>query len=501
MGKKSGPEAPTPPDPRVVAQAQGQYNREAAVTQANLNRIDQYTPQGSITYSQTGMNSDGTPQFRQDQTYSPEQQALYDQQNNIAQQLGGLAQENMGRVATTQRQDFNYNGMTPMVTGVQGGQQATQQYTGGQPGVQRSVQPAGAIQTTFGTGGPIQRGLDYSGQPQLPGAQDFGAEAQRVAGSVYGQATSRLDPQFQQQQSDLTARLANSGIAQGSEAYNREMDNFSRNRNDAYNQANFSAIQAGGQEQSRIFGLGMQARQQGVNETNQQGEFANQAQAQQYAQNQGAASFGNQAQDQQFNQNLGTGEFYNNSGNQQLAQALQALGFNNQAGAQTFNENMANANLSNAARQQQIQEATYLRNMPLNDIASLLGTGGGVQNPTFQSVSQVGVAAPDYQGAAYNTFNAQNSQYLQQQANRSAMMGQIFGAVGGLGAAAISDVRAKDRIVRIGTLANGLATYAFNYIGQKTRQFGVMAQEALGIVPDAVIETPAGYLVDYGKVW
>jgi hypothetical protein len=85
---------------------------------------------------------------------------------------------------------------------------------------------------------------------------------------------------------------------------------------------------------------------------------------------------------------------------------MAATGFNNQAGAQEFNQNLTNANLNNAARQQQIQEATYLRNLPLNDIAALLGTGGGVQGPQFSSVSQVGVAAPDYMGQVNNTFNA-----------------------------------------------------------------------------------------------
>jgi hypothetical protein len=66
MGKKSGPAAPAAPDPVATAQAQGQYNKDAAITQANLNRIDQYTPQGSITYSQIGTNSDGTPKYSPD---------------------------------------------------------------------------------------------------------------------------------------------------------------------------------------------------------------------------------------------------------------------------------------------------------------------------------------------------------------------------------------------------------------------------------------------------
>jgi hypothetical protein len=347
--------------------------------------------------------------------------------------------------------DFNYNGMTPMVTGVNG---QPVQRVNSNTNLQTSVAPAGAIQ---GDVGPT----------------DFSADGRRVADSVYGQATSRLDPQFQQGQSDLDARLASQGIAKGSEAYNREQGNFDRSRNDAYNQANYSAIQAGGAEQSRLFGLDFQRGQ-----------------------------FHNQAQDQQYTQNLGTAEFGNNAQTQQQQNTMGAAGFNNQAGAQQFNQDVQNANFANTGRQQQIQEASYLRNLPLNDIAALLGTGGGVQQPQFQNVSQVGVAAPDYQGAAYNTFNAQQNQYNTAQANRSAGMGAIFGLAGQLAPLAFSDIRLKYNIRRIGLLANGLATYAFSYIGSKARQFGVMAQDALKIVPEAVVATPSGYYaVDYRKVY
>jgi hypothetical protein len=451
MGKKSGPKAPPPPDPYKTADAQAQYSREAAIAQANMNRIDQYTPQGTIKYTQIGTNADGTPQYRQDQTYSPEQQALYDQQNQIAQALGSTAKDQIGRVNETMSRDFNYNGMTPQVTGINT-----------QP-VQR-VGNAPNLQTQLGDAGQIQKSV---------GPNDFSADAQRVANSVYNQATSRLDPQFQQQGNDLDARLAAQGIARGSEAANRELDNLSRSRNDAYNQANYSAIQAGANEQSRLFGLDLQ-----------KGQFAN------------------QAQDQQFTQNLGRGEFGNNALTQQQQMQMGAAGFNNQAGAQQFNMDAQNASLANAGRQQQIQEATYLRNMPLNDIAALLGTGGGVQNPTFQNVAQVGIAAPDFMGAQYNTFNAQQQQYQQAQQNRSAGLGSIFGLAGSLAPLAFSDIRLKQNIVRIGTLANGLATYAFDYIGGKVRQFGIMAHEALDVVPDAVIVMPNGYLaVDYRKVY
>lgn len=415
MGKKSGPSAPAAPDPVATANAQAAANKDAAITQANLNRIDQYTPQGSLTYQQTGTNADGTPKYSQTQTYSPAEQQKYDLNNQVAIALNKLGVENIGRVQDAQSKDFSYDGMTPL--------------------------------RSSASGGALQRSLDYSGLTKLPGTDDFGAEGKRMANSVYAQAASRLDPQWAQNDNDMKAALAAKGISENSDAYRREVDNMARAKNDAYNQATYSAQQAGANEQSRLFGLAMSARQQGANEVNTQGQFANQAQA------------------------------------------------------QAFNQDAANVALANQARQQQIQEAAYLRNLPLNDIAALL-SGNGPVSPEFNPVSQVGVAAPDYQGAVYNSYNAQNQQYMAQQQARSQMLGSIFGAAGTLGAVALSDMRFKENIKRIGTLANGIATYAFNYIGDTAQRFGVIAQEVLGIIPDAVIHGDDGVmLVNYGKVY
>ena len=50
MGK--GSSAPPPPDPTVTANAQAAANKDTAITQAQLNMVDQYTPYGSTVYSQ-----------------------------------------------------------------------------------------------------------------------------------------------------------------------------------------------------------------------------------------------------------------------------------------------------------------------------------------------------------------------------------------------------------------------------------------------------------------
>lgn len=485
-----------------TAQAQGAVNKETAIAQANLNRIDQYTPEGSLTYTQNGVNADGTPRYSQTMKYSADEQAKYDQANKIALAFGNVANDNVNRVAQAQAQPFSYDGMTPITTSVGGGGPGVKYGTGQGYQTQSSIGPQGQVRDLAdGAGGQIQKSLDYSGLTALPGTNDFSADARRVADSVYGQATSRLDPAFTQQDSDMRAKLAAQGISENSDAYRREVDNFGRTRNDAYNQANFSAQQAGANEQSRLFGLSLTARQQGQNEANTQGQFANSAQNQGYQQAANTTQQNNQAQDQRYSQALAAADLFNSSQNQRFNQDQSAIGMNNAAVGQQFNQDAANAALGNQGRQQQIQEATYLRNLPLNEIAALM-SGSQVNSPAFGNVAQVGVAAPDYQGLVSNNYNMAMQKYNQDQANRSSGIGGLFGLAGSLGAAAISDMRFKEQIKRIGVLANGLATYSFKYIGDTITRFGVMAQEALQIRPDAVKTLPNGVLyVDYSKVY
>jgi hypothetical protein len=396
---------------------------------------------------------------------SPDEQKKYDLANQVAVSLSGLANTNIDRVRDVQSQPF---------TGADIDTRLQQRYGGNNP---FQITAGGQMPMVSGAGQGVQGDLDYSRLTKLPGTSDFSGDAQRTQNAVYDQAASRLNPQFQQREDDMRSRLAAQGISENSDAYRRELDNESRARNDAYNQANYSAIQAGSNEQSRIFGLAMSARQQGQNEVNTQGQFHNDAQGQGFGQQLAQVEQNGQAQQQQVANN-------NNAQNQYFNQAGAVAAFNNNA------------------RQQEIGEKAYFRNLPINDIAALLGTGPGVANPDFNPVSQVGVAAPDYSGIVQNNYAQAMQQYNTQQQARSNMLGSIFGAAGSLGGAMIlSDRRFKENVRRIGELANGIATYAFNYIGDKAQQFGVMAQEVLGIRPDAVANIDGVLHVNYGKVF
>jgi len=57
----------------------------------------------------------------------------------------------------------------------------------------------------------------------------------------------------------------------------------------------------------------------------------------------------------------------------------------------------------------------------------------------------------------------------------------------------ISDMRLKTDIERIGTAAHGLPLYTFRYVGDPALYEGVMAQDVLGVMPEAVSRGEDGY--------
>lgn len=237
--------APAAPDPVATANAQTQSNKDTALYNAGINRPDQYTPYGSQTYNYLGNNADGSPHYRSDINFTPLGQSIFDQQQQQDKQLNDISGQSMDRVKNSMSQDFDTSSL---------------------PGMQSHVE-----------GGNIQK--------SLPGADNFSADRQRVEDAMY----SRLNPQFDRSQQGLDAKLANQGIMQGSEAWKNAQDDLSRERNDARMQT----ILAGGNEQSRLFGLNREA-----------GEFANNAQQQQFGQGLTNANLANNVHSQSLQEAL-----------------------------------------------------------------------------------------------------------------------------------------------------------------------------------------------------
>lgn len=93
--------APKAPDPVDTARAQAAMNRDTAITQQQLNMMDQHNPWGSVTYEQTGTtgftDSQGnwveTPKYSQTTELTPEQQAIFEQTQGAETNLATLANE------------------------------------------------------------------------------------------------------------------------------------------------------------------------------------------------------------------------------------------------------------------------------------------------------------------------------------------------------------------------------------------------------------------------
>ena len=74
---------------------------------------------------------------------------------------------------------------------------------------------------------------------------------QQAQDAVYNQYMNRLQPQFEQQTSDLATSLANKGLSVGSEAYQRAMNDLQQEQNDATSQAAYQSVLAGQQAYSQ----------------------------------------------------------------------------------------------------------------------------------------------------------------------------------------------------------------------------------------------------------
>lgn len=90
---------------------------------------------------------------------------------------------------------------------------------------------------------------------------DNGESARKAAtDSLYSQATSRLDPMWQQREQSTNAGLANQGLDPGSEAGARQLDVLGRARNDAYTSAENSAVAGGATAASQQQQLDLNSR-------------------------------------------------------------------------------------------------------------------------------------------------------------------------------------------------------------------------------------------------
>ncbi len=211
-GKGSSP--PKTPDYAGAAQQTSQGNLDAARAAAGANRVNQVTPYGSLNYTHNGSDPDNG--WTATQNLSPQQQQLYNQQNQIGSQLLGQA----GSAA-------NHPGVSGYDVNLPGNFQQGAPSTGFDPG--QSYQDA---------------------------------------------MMSRLSPQITRENQALDSQLANQGLTQGSEAYNNAKTLQNQSHNDLLNSATVQGLNAGlaanqqafNQNQSQ-YNTGLAARGQGFQQS------------------------------------------------------------------------------------------------------------------------------------------------------------------------------------------------------------------------------------------
>jgi len=202
---------PAPPDYVAAAEQTSESNQEMLAQQTFANRPNQYSPFGSTEWTAgTQIDPSSGQEVTSWEQYSklnPESQRALDAQLGLTADKSELASSLTGRM----EDEF------------------------GQP-------------------------LDYSGLPDWAGPLGSGDEARNAAEeNLYGMATSRLDPQWEQCSSQLEAKLVAQGLRPGDKAYDQAMENMGRERTDAYDRATSSSIMGGGVEGQRQQGMDLTA--------------------------------------------------------------------------------------------------------------------------------------------------------------------------------------------------------------------------------------------------
>lgn len=455
---------PSPPNPYTTADAQTKSNQQTAAYQQQLNDVNQVTPYGSLTYSQTGKSPSGAPITTANLSLSPQLQGLVNTDISNAQNMGA-----MGSILGANVRNDIVNG------------------TPGAPNLQTfaPLENVDALQTTN-----LQNinGLQNSSLQNVGGLQNLDLSSSALDNQINQANMSTMDPLWNARQNQTQQQLYDQGLAPGSEGYTQGMNDFNNARNQAYNSM-FVADQ--GQASADLTAQN-QSYNNNILNTNQINN---------------AVSAANNAS---YNQNL----LYANQINNQVNAANVASAndkLNEEVSTNNQNNMLQNANYNQIAQQGFANNLTAY-NAPINAL-SALQQGTQIQQPGIGATNtpQTNVAGTNIAGMIYDNYN-------QQSQNANAAMGGIFGlgssiaggvaqgyAAGQSTAAALaplllaSDIRLKRDITRLGTRKDGIPIYAWRYLWDDLLRSGPMAQDVQALYPEAVVEDADGYLmINYG---
>lgn len=306
------------------------------------------------------------------------------------------------------------------------------------------------------------------------------AFSQNAADAVYNQSTRYLDPQVQQQQHALEARLSEQGFVPGTPGYQQAMQNFQNTNNQAYADARDRATTQGFSVGGNQFGQNLSGIQAQIASALSGANYGLSNDQSRSSEALNRANFGSGEQTNQFNRGLASGNFTNN------------------AAQQLFQDQGAAGQFGNQARTQSIAELLQQRAQPLNEL-NAIRSGTQVQLPTGTPQGGAGSVQPtDVMGAYNNAYQGQVANYNAQVGQDNSLMG-LLGQLGLAGGMYFSDRRLKENIRHVGKTVGGNNVYHYRIFDRD--EYGVMAQELLEKQPEAVSVDPSGFLlVDYSKV-
>lgn len=248
------PSPPPAPDYAGAATAQGQSNVDAARTSAKLNNPNVVSPFGTQTVSYGGTFDqagwDNAMQaYRSGTDAYNSALSKYENREDAGLPYSGPAQPTAPDRKSFQSADQDVPTLTQTFSPEQ------------QALYDKSTRIKGLLGDLGITGadslkGVVGKGLDFSGVPSSPGSADA------TRSKVIDAMMSRVNTDISQNKDQKNSELVASGIGPGTEAYDREMTRFDRQRTDALQQAQIAA----GGEASRDFGIDTQRRKDAIAE-------------------------------------------------------------------------------------------------------------------------------------------------------------------------------------------------------------------------------------------
>lgn len=173
-----GKSAPKPTDPKETSAAQTGSNVSTAIANSFMGNVNKVGPDGTTTYDQSGSYTWSDPYTGQSYTVPRfTENVTLSPQQQATYNASKAAEGNLANLAKDQ---------------------------------------SGFLQ------GYLNKPIDLNNNA--------------VESRLYDLGSKRLDPRFKQDEEALRTRLANSGIREGTAAFDSAFSNFSQSKNDAYNQ-------------------------------------------------------------------------------------------------------------------------------------------------------------------------------------------------------------------------------------------------------------------------